>query len=185
MIKRKAIEIYCCMLLGTSAFPQISDVRPDMRRRALFVTSRAACRWNRMLVARENVDGPLVPIVVTTVHNSRCASGCQPPSIVYLRIRTIRIINEGTAPVFMRDILSYKETSPRNDPLSRRHFLRLLPSPSSFCSTIYPTPLGGISYVYALTLPISIRPQHCSGTPTSHHKSSEVQNLRFKPKGRQ
>ena len=30
MMKRKAIEIYCCMLLGTRAFPKISDVRPDM-----------------------------------------------------------------------------------------------------------------------------------------------------------
>lgn len=36
MIKRKAIEIYCGMLLGTRAFPQISHVRPDMRQRALY-----------------------------------------------------------------------------------------------------------------------------------------------------
>ena len=45
-------------VLGNRAFPQISDVRPDMRQRALFVTSRAACCWNRMLPARENVDSP-------------------------------------------------------------------------------------------------------------------------------
>ena len=79
--KRKAMEIYCCMLLGTRAFPRISDVRPDMRQRALFVTSRAACCWNWMLLARENVDSPLAGIVVATEHNARCASGCQPPSV--------------------------------------------------------------------------------------------------------
>ena len=38
LIKRKAIGNYCCMRLVTSASPQISDVRPDMRQRALFVT---------------------------------------------------------------------------------------------------------------------------------------------------
>ena len=37
------------MLHGTRAFPHISDVRPDLRQRALFVTSRAACRRSRML----------------------------------------------------------------------------------------------------------------------------------------
>ena len=52
MIKRKSIEIHCCMLLGTRSFPQISDVRPDMRQRELLVTSRAACCWNRMLLSR-------------------------------------------------------------------------------------------------------------------------------------
>ena len=81
MIKRKAVAIYCCMPLGTSAFPQISDVRSDMRQRALFATSRAACRRNRMLLARENVENPLATIVVATEHNARCASGCQAPSV--------------------------------------------------------------------------------------------------------
>ena len=50
MIMRKAIEIDCCMLLGTCAFPQISDGRPDMTQRALFVASKAACRWNSTLL---------------------------------------------------------------------------------------------------------------------------------------
>ena len=34
MLKRKAIEIYFCTLLGTPGFPQLSDVRSDMRQRA-------------------------------------------------------------------------------------------------------------------------------------------------------
>ena len=50
--------------------PQISDDRPDMRQRALFVTSRAAWRWNKMLLAREYVDSPLVAMVVATEHNA-------------------------------------------------------------------------------------------------------------------
>ena len=81
MIKKKAIEIYFCMLLGTRDFLQISDVRLDLRKRALFVTGRATCRWNRMLLARENVDSPLAAIVAATERNARCASGCQPPSV--------------------------------------------------------------------------------------------------------
>ena len=69
------------MLFGTRVIPQISDVRCDMRQGALFVTSSAACRWNRMLLARRNVDSLLAEIVVATEHNARCASGCQPPSV--------------------------------------------------------------------------------------------------------
>ena len=42
--------------------PQISDNRPDMRHRVLFVTSRAAWRWNKMLLARENVDSSLAAV---------------------------------------------------------------------------------------------------------------------------
>ena len=34
------------------------DSRPDMRQRALFVTSNAACRWNKMLLAELKVDIP-------------------------------------------------------------------------------------------------------------------------------
>ena len=64
------------MLLVTSASPQISGFRPNMRQRALFVTSRAACRWNRMLPARENVDSPVAAIRVATEHSAWCASGC-------------------------------------------------------------------------------------------------------------
>ena len=33
------------------------DSRPDMRHRALFVTSNAACRWNKMLLAELKVEG--------------------------------------------------------------------------------------------------------------------------------
>ena len=44
------------MLLANKAPPHILDNRPDVRHRALFVTSRAAWRWNKMLLARENVD---------------------------------------------------------------------------------------------------------------------------------
>ena len=39
---------------------------PDMRQRALFVTSGAARRWNKVLLARENVYSPLATIGVAT-----------------------------------------------------------------------------------------------------------------------
>ena len=61
------------MLLVTSASPQISDVRPHMRQKALFVTSRAACRWNGMLYAQENVYRPLAAIAVATELTSTMA----------------------------------------------------------------------------------------------------------------
>ena len=57
------------MPLTNKAPPQISDSRPNMRHRALFVTSRAAWRWNKMLLARENVDRPLASMV-------QCVSQC-------------------------------------------------------------------------------------------------------------
>ena len=74
-------ENYCFVLLTNRAPPQISDNRADMRRRALFVTSRAAWRRNKMLLAREIVDSPLAAMVLVTEHNALCASGCQPPSV--------------------------------------------------------------------------------------------------------
>ena len=80
-ILRKAIGNYCFVFLTNRASPQISNIRPDMRQRTLFVTSRAAWRWNKMLLARENVDSPLAPMVVTTEHNALWGSGCQPPSV--------------------------------------------------------------------------------------------------------
>ena len=57
------------------------DTRPDMRQRALFVTSNAACRWNKMLLAELKVDIPRAAIVVLTEHRARWASGCHPPSV--------------------------------------------------------------------------------------------------------
>ena len=39
-----------------------------MRQRALFVTSKAAWRRNKMLPARENVDSPLAAMVLATEH---------------------------------------------------------------------------------------------------------------------
>ena len=42
----RLLENYCFVLLTNRVPPQISDNRPDMRNRALFVTSRAAWRWN-------------------------------------------------------------------------------------------------------------------------------------------
>ena len=65
------------MLLTDSSSRQISDGRHDMQQRALFVTSRAAWRWNKMLRAPKNVGRPLAAIVVATEHKARCASGCQ------------------------------------------------------------------------------------------------------------
>ena len=56
------------------------DTRPDMRQRALFVTSNAACRWNKMLLAELKVGIPRAAIVVATENRARCASGCHPPS---------------------------------------------------------------------------------------------------------
>ena len=38
------------------------DTRRDMRQRALFVTSNAACRWNIMLLAELKVDNPRAAI---------------------------------------------------------------------------------------------------------------------------
>ena len=78
---RRLLENYCVVLLTNRAPPQISDNRPDMRQRALFVTSRAAWRWNKMLLAREIVDSPLAAMVLVTEHNALCASGCQLPSV--------------------------------------------------------------------------------------------------------
>ena len=46
---RSLLENYCFVLLTIRA-PQISDNRPDMGHRALFVTSRATWRWNKMLL---------------------------------------------------------------------------------------------------------------------------------------
>ena len=80
-ILRKAIVNYCFVFLTNRASPQISDITPDMRQRALFVTSRAAWRWNKMPLARENVDSPLAAMMVATEHNALWASGCQPPSV--------------------------------------------------------------------------------------------------------
>ena len=42
------------------------DTRPDMRQRASFVTSNAACRWNKMLLAELKVDIPRAAIVIVT-----------------------------------------------------------------------------------------------------------------------
>ena len=53
---RRLLENYCFVLLTNRVPPQISDDKPDMRQRALFVTSGTAWRWNKMLLARENVD---------------------------------------------------------------------------------------------------------------------------------
>ena len=54
------------MLLTNGASRQMSDIRPDMRQRALFVTNRAAWRWSKMHLARENVDSPLATMVLAT-----------------------------------------------------------------------------------------------------------------------
>ena len=67
---RRVLENYCFVILANKAPPQISDNRPDMRHRALFVTSRAAWRWNKMLLARENKDRPLAATVVAIEHNA-------------------------------------------------------------------------------------------------------------------
>ena len=66
----RLLESYCFVLLTNRAPPQISDNRPDMRHRALLVTSRAVWRWNKMLLARENVDSPLAAMVLATEHNA-------------------------------------------------------------------------------------------------------------------
>ena len=47
------------------------DIRPDMRQRALFVTSSAACRWNKMLLAELKVEIPRAAIAVATEHRAR------------------------------------------------------------------------------------------------------------------
>ena len=77
------MERFCYMLPTNSASRQISIIRPEMRRRALFVTSRAAWSWNTIHLARKNADSPLAAVVVATGQKARCASGCQPPSVDY------------------------------------------------------------------------------------------------------
>ena len=79
-IIRRLLENYF-VLLTNRVPPQISDNRPDRRQKALFVTIRAAWRWDKMLPARENVDSPLAAMVLATEHNALCASGCQAPSV--------------------------------------------------------------------------------------------------------
>ena len=64
------LENYSFVPLTNRAPAQISGDRPDMRQRALFATSRPAWRWNKMLLARENVDSPLAAMVVATEHNA-------------------------------------------------------------------------------------------------------------------
>ena len=78
---RRLLENYCFVLLTNKAAPHISDSSPDMRHRALFVTSRAAWRWNKMLLALENVDSPLAAVVLAIEHTAFRASGCQPPVV--------------------------------------------------------------------------------------------------------
>ena len=51
--------------------PQMPDIRPDMRQRALFVTSNAACRWNKMLLAELHVDTPRAAFAVATEHRAQ------------------------------------------------------------------------------------------------------------------
>ena len=68
---RKAIGNYRFVLLTNRASPQRSDIKPDLRQRALRITSRAAWRWNKVLLVRENVDRPLSAMVVATEHNAR------------------------------------------------------------------------------------------------------------------
>ena len=72
---RRLLENYCVVLLTNRAPPQISNNRPDMRLRALFVTSRAAWRWNRILLARENVfsTGPIA-YVPKSLLGAQCMS---------------------------------------------------------------------------------------------------------------
>ena len=67
---RRLLENYCFVLPTNRAPPQISDDGPDMRQTTLFVTSRAAWRWNNMLLAWENVDSPLAAMVLATEHNA-------------------------------------------------------------------------------------------------------------------
>ena len=69
---------------------------------------------------------------------------------ICFRIRTIRRANEDTAL--------------GTTVLSRRHFWFFALSLHS----IYPNPLAGVTYVYALPLSISIHPRHCYVTPTMH-----------------
>ena len=52
----RLLENYCFVLLTNRAPPQIPDNGPDMTHRALFVTSRAAWIWNKMLLAVDNAS---------------------------------------------------------------------------------------------------------------------------------
>ena len=61
-------ENYCFVLLTSRAPPKISYNRPDMRQRALFVTSRAAWRWNKMLLASIRVAPRRTFCCLSSVH---------------------------------------------------------------------------------------------------------------------
>ena len=47
------------------------DTGPDVRQRALFVTSNAARRWNKMLFAELKVDIPRTAIAAATDDRAR------------------------------------------------------------------------------------------------------------------
>ena len=84
-IERNVIQMGWKSDLGTEVekyvLPQMVDTRPDLRQRALFATSSAACRWNKMLLVVLNVDIPRAAIAVATEHRAQWASGCHPPRV--------------------------------------------------------------------------------------------------------
>ena len=53
LLYERLLENYCFVLPTNRAPPQVSDNRLDMRQRALFVTSRAAWHWKKMLLAHD------------------------------------------------------------------------------------------------------------------------------------
>ena len=64
---RRLLENYCFVLLTNRAPPQISDDRPDMRQRALFVTSRAVWRWNKMPEDSRQLDTGTLAITQSNI----------------------------------------------------------------------------------------------------------------------
>ena len=59
------------------------DTRPEMRQRALFVTSNAACRWNKMLLAELNMDIPRAQLWFYGCHWAQSTMSVRMPSNKY------------------------------------------------------------------------------------------------------
>ena len=68
----RGVLLSICLTLGLTS---------DMRQRALFVTSNAACRWNKMFFAELSEGISRAVGAADTEHRPRWASGCHPLSV--------------------------------------------------------------------------------------------------------
>ena len=57
------------------------DRSPDIKQRAMFVTSSAKWRWNKVILAELKEENPLAAIVVATEQSARWEPVCHPPDV--------------------------------------------------------------------------------------------------------